>query len=108
MSADSNQDDFHPGHIEEGDKVAWNWGTSHMEGVVAEKYTGHVSKTIKGKQVARNGTEDNPAYFVMREDGKMPVLKKESELHQMNEGEHVPSNQHVETARQRALHAEQK
>ena len=47
-----------------GDEVAWNWGSSHIEGEVAEKKTDKMTKKIKGKDITKNGESDNPAYFV--------------------------------------------
>lgn len=38
------------GHdINKGDRVAWNWGRGHAEGVVAEIHNDHVEKTIAGR-----------------------------------------------------------
>ena len=47
-----------------GDEVAWNWGSSHIEGEVAEKTDKKITKEIKGKPITKNGEKDNPAYFV--------------------------------------------
>lgn len=49
---------------QKGDEVAWNWGSSHIEGEVAEKKEGKITKEIKGKPITKNGEPDNPAYFV--------------------------------------------
>ena len=47
-----------------GDEVAWNWGSSHIEGEVVEKTDKKITKEIKGKPITKNGEKDNPAYFV--------------------------------------------
>lgn len=47
-----------------GDEVAWNWGSSHIEGEVVEKTDKKITKQIKGKPITKNGEKDNPAYFV--------------------------------------------
>lgn len=47
-----------------GDEVAWNWGSSHIEGEVIEKTDKKLTKEIKGKPITKNGEKDNPAYFV--------------------------------------------
>lgn len=57
--------------IQKGDHVAWNWGSSHAEGTVSEKSTEKLTIESKGKQVTRNGTEDNPA-FKIENPGKLP------------------------------------
>ena len=58
--------------------MAWNWGSSHIEGVVKEKSEEKMTKTSKGKQITRNGEPDNPAYFV--EQTKKGVLFRALQL----------------------------
>lgn len=53
-----------------------------------------------GKQVKKNGTEDNPAVTVSRPEGGNPVVKRASELHVFEDGEEVPKNEKVPTAAQ--------
>ncbi|SDF25348.1 DUF2945 domain-containing protein [Pseudonocardia oroxyli] len=62
-----------------GSRVAWNWGNGQGEGKVDSVHTDRVEKTIKGRKQSRNGTDDNPAYVLVQEDGTT-VLKLESEL----------------------------
>lgn len=62
-----------------GDKVTWNWGKGSASGKVQEKFTKKVTRTIKGSEITRNATDDEPAYLIEQEDGDM-VLKSESEL----------------------------
>lgn len=54
----------------------------NAEGTAAEEFHDHVSKEIKGKTITRNGTDDNPAFYVER-GGKTGVLKKASELEKL-------------------------
>ncbi|KAJ3056839.1 hypothetical protein HK097_003722 [Rhizophlyctis rosea] len=88
--------------IHKGDKVAWNWGRGHAEGVVAEIHDEKVDKTIKGKHITRDGTEENPALFIKREGrgSGNPVLKKASEVHVLGDDEDISTSQKVETQRQ--------
>lgn len=65
--------------LRQGSKVRWNWGQGTATGKVAERFERRVSRTIKGKRIARNGTPDNPAYLIEQEDGSR-VLKRGSEL----------------------------
>lgn len=44
-----------------------------------ESYTEEVSKTIKGNEVTRKASGENPAYLIEQEDGDR-VLKSHSEL----------------------------
>ena len=62
-----------------GDRVQWTWGSGTAEGTVQATYTDEVTKTIKGNEVTRNATEDEPAYLVQQDDDDR-VLKSESEL----------------------------
>ncbi|WP_242689039.1 DUF2945 domain-containing protein [Pedobacter sp. SYSU D00535] len=65
--------------MKKGEKVHWNYGRSQAEGQIDEKYTKPVTKKIKGSEVKRNATEEEPAYLLQQENGKT-VLKSESEL----------------------------
>lgn len=62
-----------------GAKVIWHWGAGTGHGTVRERFDRRVQRTIKGEQIVRNGTTDNPAYLVATEDGGR-VLKLGSEL----------------------------
>jgi hypothetical protein len=42
-------------------------------------FTEHVSRTIKGSEVTRNASDDNPAYLIEQDDDDR-VLKSHSEL----------------------------
>ncbi len=61
------------------DRVEWNWGQGTATGKVQEKFTTKVTRTIKGSEITRNATDDEPAYLIKQEDGD-EVLKSESEL----------------------------
>ncbi len=54
-------------------------GQSEAEGKVKEKFTEPVKKTIKGTEVKRNASKDEPAYLLKQENGN-EVLKSETEL----------------------------
>ncbi|HUD28951.1 MAG TPA: DUF2945 domain-containing protein [Novosphingobium sp.] len=62
-----------------GAKVRWHWGAGTAIGKIAERFERRVSRTIKGKRIARRGTPENPAYLTEQEDGAR-VLKRGSEL----------------------------
>lgn len=65
--------------MKKGDKVEWNWGKSKASGTIEKKHEEPVKRTIKGTEVKRNASHDNPAYDISMEDKKR-VLKSESEL----------------------------
>ena len=62
-----------------GSRVSWSWGNGTGTGEVVEVHTEKVTKTLKGSEITRNGSDDCPAYLVEESDGTR-VLKLESEL----------------------------
>ena len=65
--------------VAEGDKVSWNWGNGTGEGEVQKVYTRSVTRKLKGSEVTRNGSKDDPALLIEQEDGD-EVLKLQSEV----------------------------
>ena len=65
--------------IRVGSAVTWHWGTGTASGRIVERFERRVSRTIKGKRIARNGTAQNPAFLIEQDDGDR-VLKRRSEL----------------------------
>ena len=63
----------------EGDKVSWKWGQGRAEGKVTEVHEDKVTRTIKGKEITRNGSSDDPALLIEQDDGTR-VLKSGSEV----------------------------
>ena len=63
----------------EGQQVSWNWGEGTAKGKVQSVFEKKVTRTIKGEEIVRKGSKDNPAYYIQQEDGDN-VLKLESEL----------------------------
>ncbi|UWR21942.1 DUF2945 domain-containing protein [Sulfitobacter sp. S190] len=63
----------------EGDKVEWDWGNGTGTGKVQKTYTQKITRKIKGSEVTRDGSEDDPALFIEQEDGD-EVLKLSSEV----------------------------
>ena len=71
--------DFENRIMKKGDTVHWNWGKSEAEGKITQKHESDVTKKIKGAEVKRKASKDEPAFTVQQEDGGK-VLKSESEL----------------------------
>ena len=67
--------------IRKGTEVSWKWGSSTASGKVTEIHREKVSRTSKGSQITRDGTDDDPAYVIEQEDGTT-VLKLRSEVEQ--------------------------
>lgn len=68
-----------PGKFGVGSKVEWRWGSGTGTGQVEEVFTARVTRTIKGKEITRDASDDEPAYLLRQEDGDR-VLKSASEL----------------------------
>jgi hypothetical protein len=65
--------------IRKGTHVQWNWGSGSGQGKVVEVYHDRVTRRIKGHEITRNGSRENPAYLIEQEDGDQ-VLKLDSEI----------------------------
>ena len=61
------------------DDVEWDWGSGTAAGKIKERFTDDVTRTIKGSEITRNASEDNPAYLIEQDDGD-EVLKSASEI----------------------------
>ena len=65
--------------FEEGDKVCWKWGSGTATGRIQSIFEHSVTRTIKGNEVVRNGSKENPALYIVQDDGDR-VLKLASEV----------------------------
>lgn len=65
--------------MKKGDKVHWNWGKSKAEGKIVEKSEKTIKKKIKGTEVKRRGSKEEPVYVIKQATGT-EVVKSESEL----------------------------
>ena len=65
--------------ISEGDTVKWSWGDGHGSGKVQSVFEQKTTRKIKGTEVTRNGSTDDPALYIKQEDGDT-VLKLSSEV----------------------------
>lgn len=65
--------------LRKGARVTWDWGAHTAEGKVAESFTSDVKRTIKGTEVVRKASREEPAYLIEQADGDH-VLKSHSEL----------------------------
>ncbi|MXQ08109.1 HVA1 family protein [Alphaproteobacteria bacterium GH1-50] len=65
--------------ISKGDRVSWSWGSGEATGRVVEVFTSEVTRTLKGNEVTRKATDDEPAYLIEQDDGD-EVLKSFTEV----------------------------
>lgn len=63
----------------EGTKVQWNWGNGTATGKIQTVYTQKTTHKIKGTDVTREASKDEPAYYITQDDGDH-VLKSHSEV----------------------------
>ena len=59
--------------------MTWNWGGGATSGVIVESFASKVTKMIKGTEVTRNASEDEPAFLIEQPDGDR-VLKSVTEI----------------------------
>lgn len=62
-----------------GDTVSWKWGEGTASGTVKERFESNVTRTIKGNEVTRNASADEPAFLIEQDDGD-EVLKSITEI----------------------------
>tara|TARA_R110002124_G_scaffold132430_5_gene294954 strand:- start:231 stop:434 length:204 start_codon:yes stop_codon:yes gene_type:complete len=48
-----------------GDTVKWNWGNGTGTGTVETIYEKKITRTLQGSEVTRNGSEDDPALYIV-------------------------------------------
>ena len=65
--------------ISTGDKVKWSWGNGTGTGTVKHIYKEKITKTIKGSEITRDASDDEPAYLIEQDDGDK-VLKSVTEV----------------------------
>ncbi len=65
-----------------GDRVEWDRGNGTGSGKITKVHTQKVTKTLKGSEIARDESDDCPAYLIEQGDGD-EVLKLHSELRRL-------------------------
>jgi Hypervirulence associated proteins TUDOR domain len=65
--------------MRKGTTVTWKYGTGTATGKITETHTQSVTRKLKGADITRHGTPDNPAYLIEQADGSQ-VLKLKSEV----------------------------
>lgn len=76
----------------QGDRVKWKWGNGYGEGEIASVYTDKITLNIKGSEITRTASADDPAYKIIQSDGG-EVLKGHSELKMISVGSTNPEKQ---------------
>ncbi|MEM6458652.1 MAG: DUF2945 domain-containing protein [Planctomycetota bacterium] len=65
----------------EGDNVKWKYGDSYGHGTVKSIFEEKTTRKIKGNEVTRDGSKDDPALYIENDkDDSGNVLKLASEV----------------------------
>ncbi|MGB7433628.1 MAG: DUF2945 domain-containing protein [Ahrensia sp.] len=67
----------------EGTKVEWDWGEGTAQAKIVTVYTRKITRKIKGTDVTREASEEEPAYLLEQDDGD-EVLKSHSEVRKIS------------------------
>ena len=65
--------------MRKGTQVTWKYGTGTATGKIESVHKEPVSRTIKGAEIHRNGSADDPALVIVQANGDR-VLKLRSEV----------------------------
>lgn len=70
---------MHKMDVSEGDTVKWDWGQGTASGTVETIFTRTVTRTIRGTEITRHASDDEPAFLIVQDDGD-EVLKSCTEV----------------------------
>ncbi|UOQ67468.1 DUF2945 domain-containing protein [Hymenobacter volaticus] len=65
--------------MRKGTTVSWKYGTGTATGKIEETHKETVTRKLKGSDITRHGTPDNPAFVIVQENGDR-VIKLQSEV----------------------------
>ena len=65
--------------MRKGTTITWKYGTGTATGKIESVHKEPVTRTIKGAEIHRNGTADDPALVIVQDNGNR-VLKLQSEV----------------------------
>lgn len=65
--------------MRKGTSVSWKYGTGTATGKVESVHKEPITRKLKGSDITRNGSADDPALLIVQENGDR-VLKLKSEV----------------------------
>jgi hypothetical protein len=65
--------------MRKGTKVSWKYGTGTATGKIESVHKESITRKLKGSDITRNGTDDDPALIIVQDNGDK-VLKLQSEV----------------------------
>lgn len=62
-------------------RVKWKWGDGYAYGKIQSHFEHSITRKIEGEEVTRDGSKDNPAYYILTEkEDSGNVVKLHSEI----------------------------
>ncbi|AMR27321.1 hypothetical protein A0257_09585 [Hymenobacter psoromatis] len=65
--------------MRKGTQVSWKYGTGTATGKIESVHKESITRKLKGSDITRHGTADNPAFVIVQDNGDR-VLKLKSEV----------------------------
>ncbi len=65
--------------MRKGTQVSWKYGTGTAAGKIESVHKESITRKLKGHDITRHGTADNPAFLIVQDNGDR-VLKLKSEV----------------------------
>lgn len=65
--------------MRKGTQVNWKYGTGTATGKIESVHKESITRKLKGSDITRHGTADNPAFVIVQDNGDR-VLKLKSEV----------------------------
>jgi hypothetical protein len=65
--------------MRKGTQVSWKYGTGTATGKIESIHKESITRKLKGSDITRNGSADDPALVIVQENGDK-VLKLQSEV----------------------------
>ena len=65
--------------MRKGSKVSWKYGTGTATGKIESVHKEPIVRTVKGSEIHRNGSADDPALVIVQDNGDK-VIKLQSEV----------------------------
>ncbi len=65
--------------MRKGTQVSWKYGTGTATGKIESIHKESITRKLKGHDITRHGTAENPAFVIVQDNGDR-VLKLKSEV----------------------------
>lgn len=65
--------------MRKGTQVSWKYGTGTATGKIESVHKESITRKLKGSDITRHGTADDPAFIIVQDNGDR-VIKLKSEV----------------------------